>query len=380
MDFTDAKGVVVSRIAPMTAWDAKKDASGGLANVVPVSASVSQRGPGKATLTLSVDEKWAKDPGRVFPLTVDPAGFAGTQVIDSTHADGAIALVDGVDDPLVFRQPGAGRVQDQPGTYVPATDDTAAADVKLVLAGSGTSARLTVTENDGTVTVFAPVAVPVAGKATAWKPLSVKEPGQSGTTTYGHDPATGRVTRIVAAVPAGIDPATCPTAGAMAKGCRALEITYATATTAAAGAPGDVAGQVKSVAAVLWDPASSAMKTTTVATYSYDENKRLVRVADPRTGLATGYSWVGGSTRLASITPAGQAPFRISYDAVVPNQPRVAQVTRDPATAGGASSALASFVYGIDATQTGSGLPDLTAGTVARWAQTRAPVTGYAVF
>jgi len=73
VDFVDAHGKTVSRLAPASAWDAKVDPrSGDPANRVPVKMTVAQANPGQATLTVSVDKAWASDPARVFPIVVDP--------------------------------------------------------------------------------------------------------------------------------------------------------------------------------------------------------------------------------------------------------------------------------------------------------------------
>jgi YD repeat-containing protein len=177
-------------------------------------------------------------------------------------------------------------------------------------------------EEDGTVTTWAPVAYTASSTAWVpttdvdWKPVSVNEPGQVGATTYGHD-GTGRITRIVAAVPpnAATPPApavTCPTTGTLVKGCRALDITYAATTTATTTIPGDFTGRVKMITATLWDPEANsgagAMTTPTVATYAYDTSGRLVEVTDPRSSLGTDYTWDGTSTRLASASRPGWPP------------------------------------------------------------------------
>ena len=60
--FVDAKGVVVSSVAPMVAWDGEVDeASGERVNVAPVKVSVAQRGKGRAVLTLTPDQEWLTD-------------------------------------------------------------------------------------------------------------------------------------------------------------------------------------------------------------------------------------------------------------------------------------------------------------------------------
>ncbi|MEP7369389.1 MAG: DNRLRE domain-containing protein, partial [Dermatophilaceae bacterium] len=327
-------------------------------------------------------------PGWTASLQGPEAGVAGLQVIDNTRQDGTIVLVDEEGSPLVYRNPDKTRAYKPGAPYLPATTDTTEAAADLQINGTvGATMTMTFKQEDGTVTTWAPVAYS-AGADTDWKPVSVNEPGQVGSTTYGHD-GTGRVTRIVAAVPPnGATPpaaaVTCPTSGDLVapqyRGCRALDITYATANSATF--PGDYAGRVKAITATLWDPEAAAgagaMTNTTVATYTYDITGRLVQVRDPRTTLGTDYTWSGTSTRLAAVKQSGMAAYNLSYDAT-PGTPRVAAVTRDnPTTGTGSPVTLARYTYGV--ALSGTGLPDLTGTAVDDWYQGSAPATGYAVF
>jgi hypothetical protein len=337
-------------------------------------------------------------PGWTASLEGPEAGAAGLKVIDNTRTDGTIVLVGDEGGALVYQTPTKNRAYQVTATgaavapYVPATTDTteAAADLTITntTAAPGASMQLKLTEEDGTVTTWAPVSYSATAD-TDWVPVSVNEPGQVGSTTYGHDP-TGRVTRIVAAVPPnGPDPVTataavtCPTQGTLAKGCRALDITHATATTATTTVPGDYTGRVKQVTATLWDPATSAMTTTTVATYKYDTSGRLVSVTDPRTSLGTDYTWDGDSTRLASVKNTGLAAYRLTYD-TTPGTPWVATVSRDNPAGSGSAVTLARYNYSVPLSGTGDELPDLTSDSagdqVRLWNQASNPVTGYAVF
>jgi RHS repeat-associated protein len=79
VEFVDAKGVVVSSVAPMVAWDGEVDeASGERVNVAPVKVSVADRGKGRAVLTLTPDQEWLADPDRVFPMSIDPVYASGS--------------------------------------------------------------------------------------------------------------------------------------------------------------------------------------------------------------------------------------------------------------------------------------------------------------
>jgi RHS repeat-associated protein len=326
---------------------------------------------------------WPTDPastmfGPGWTANVDgpDAGAAGMQVLDNTSVDGTILLLDGQGIPLVFANPNGRGTYALPAntSYTPITQDTITTGATLTVTGAGTGTQVVFTEADGTVTTYAPPAnsAPSTSAVASWTAESVSEPGQAGKSSFTIDGA-GRVTRIVAAAPPGLAQASCPTSGTLAVGCRAVDITYGDGTSATANTP---AGQVWKVTAWLYDPATSRETSTVVATYLYDGSKRLVQVSDPRTGLATAYTWDGASTRLASVTAAGQAAYRFSYDTAT----KVKQVTRDPASTGGASSTVFSVVYGIDPTIDTTGLPALKASDVQSWWQAKAPKTGYAVF
>lgn len=338
---------------------------------------------------------WAADPvqGVFGPgwtgnfVGPDGSGAAGMTVVDNTLLDGTIVLVDQEGSALVYASP-TKRVYPAAGTngvekitdYTPVTLDTVADDSKLsmTVTGTGTSATyaLKLTDADKTATTWAPLTAlsSSASTPTSWKPTGVYESGQAGQTTYGY--TSGKVTRIVAATPTGFT-GSCPTSGTLVKGCRALDITYATTTTATATTPGSFAGQVASVTAQLWDPVTSAMKATVVATYTYDTTGRLITVTDPRLGLGTTYTWDGATTRIASVTSGGLASWHLTYDST---SKKLTKVTRDNPVAGGAEVPVAGYVYNV--ATSGTGLPDVSATTVATWNQIKAPAdnSGFAVF
>lgn len=94
VDFTDARGEVVSRVAAPVAWDGAVDErSGERSAQVPVSVTVVQRGVGRAVLTFSVDRGWALSPEQVFPITVDPtyASSRARPVMDTFVQSGSSA-------------------------------------------------------------------------------------------------------------------------------------------------------------------------------------------------------------------------------------------------------------------------------------------------
>ena len=74
VSFLNAKGGVVSMIPAPIAWDAAVDPNtGDHASTSPVALTVTQKGKGKAVLTITPDPAWLTDPARVLPITVDPA-------------------------------------------------------------------------------------------------------------------------------------------------------------------------------------------------------------------------------------------------------------------------------------------------------------------
>lgn len=328
-------------------------------------------------------------PGWTANFDGPDAGVAGDELIDSTTYDGTLVLFTEDDTPLMWRNTGTRRTSAAfpTTTWAPVDEDTRAsgAVLKVVAAGSSTAtARATVTLEDGTVTTFETQAVVTTGEA-QWAPVAVTEPGVIGATSFTRD-AQGRITRILAPAPPGV---TCPAPpAALVAGCRALDITYATTTSGTA--TGDVTGQIKTVSANLWNPTTSTVAPVPVAQYTYDTaSKRLLTVTDPRTGLATQYSYHGTSTRLASVTPAGLTPIQLQYAAASESgkgggEFRFARALRarpagDPA---GGSATLANVVYNVPVTGTAAtdkGLLDLS-DAAGKLQQQRTPTTGYAVF
>lgn len=320
-------------------------------------------------------------PGWTADLAGPAAGLGGDQLIDSTRTDGTLALIAADGSALVFTTPtGARRTgTDLPtGTYQPADANTKTSVTTLSVSGSGAATKATVTQADGTVTIFTVTTAPTNGADAAFATTSVTQPGTAaGQTAYATDGA-GRVTRILAAAPAGV---TCtmptdPTAALLVAGCRSLRIQYATTTSGT-----DVAGQVKAIWLDVWDPTKSAGSQTEiqVAAYGYDSAHRLVSVTDLRSGLTTGYSYDGTSTRLATITPPGLTPYTLHYTAS-PDF-KLASITR-PRPAGdptGGTATLTSVVYNAPLSGA-TGLPNLGASDVAAWNQAAAPSYAAAVF
>lgn len=314
----------------------------------------------------------------------DATGLAGLDVLDQRMSDGTIALVDDEGEPLVFVNP-TGKVGTVTGALLPGTEDTELSGVTAQITGSAAAPKLLVTEDDGTITTFTPV-TGGASKNLLWHPASIAEPGQAGATTFGHDAATGAVTRIVAPLPDGLTGTACPTSGTLAPGCRAIDLTYTTVTDP----NGKQAQRLSSVAAVMYNPATKQVESKPVTTYTYDALTRLSKVTDVRSNLSTTYTWDGSTTRIKTITPSGLAGYTVTYaanpDTSIPTQV-VKNVQRGAQTSGGAAVQIASIVY--DVPVSGTGLPNLSEAGISAWVKDekdsaeyagQKPVNGYAVF
>ncbi|MFI6388391.1 RHS repeat-associated core domain-containing protein [Nonomuraea sp. NPDC050540] len=225
---------------------------------------------------------------------------------------------------------------------------------------AATSEELTITESTGSKTTYT--------KANnKWVVARTGTTAAESAITYYRD-TQGRVTRVLAPVTAGV---TC--GSVLAPGCRALELSYAAATTATGvdSGWGDFKDQVKSVSFTAFDPGSNAMKTTVLTTYQYDSTGRLRQVTDPRSTISTVYAY-SAEGRISQITPVGLAPWRIDYDA----RGRLAHVARE----NGATDPTWAVAY--DVPIGGAGAPvDLTLAKTATWGQASGlPVTGTAIF
>ena len=282
------------------------------------------------------------------------AGAANVTVLDKS-ASGYMALVgeDGAQDLYV-------QTSSADGTTTYAGIGEAGSDGATL---TRTATTLTLAELDGTSTVWTLT-------AGVWGITSVTEPGAS-TTSYTRD-ASGRVTGILAPVPAGV---TCANPLTTA-GCRSLTLTYATVTTATgtgSGQWGDYLGRLSTVEFTAYNPATSTMATTTVAAYAYDTAGLLRADWDPRISpvLKTTYDY-GTANRLTTITPPGLAAFTFGYD----GSNRLDTVTR-PNPGGGTQTTT--VAYGVPFT--GAGAPvDLGGTETAKWGQADLPTTATAVW
>lgn len=229
----------------------------------------------------------------------------------------------------------------------------------------------------------------------SYKPVSVTPVAVENTTAISWETVSvngatvTRPTLVVAPPAAGINCGTGPSG--LVRGCRGLQFTYATQTTATGdteNAWGDYVGRVKEVSLIGWDPDASpaAMRTIVVARYSYDSSGRLRATWDPRLDytdegstrhLSETYSYDADGI-LTSIRPGAQEPWQFTYTTIPGDsgKGRLAQVSRSALSAGTAKTTV---VYRV--ATSGTGAPyDLSPTQTSRWAQFEAPVQATAVF
>ncbi len=306
------------------------------------------------------------------------AGVAGSQVIDQTRTDGTLVLLAGDGTSLIYQSPSGRRrttASFEVGDWTPVDESTEGTGSRLTISGSGAATVLSYVEDGGTVTTWKPAAAPVSNAATQFRADGISEPGVAGKTAFSYD-GNGRVVRILAPPAPGV---TCgayvpgsPLSG-LNPGCRALHFDYTTI--------GATRVRLSAAWLDIYNPdkiGGAGMESIQVAAYTYDTNALLTKVTDPRSGLSTEYTY-NALNHLASIKPAGQVPYQFNY-VTVDQREKLDTVTRlrpagDPT---GGTATLGKYIY--DVPLSGTGLPDLSATSVARWNQRTAPTNGFAVF
>ena len=254
-------------------------------------------------------------------------------------------------------------VKQSSGTYVGvgAANDGSVLAKSTSITNPANSADTTVysgwqlTGADGTVTTWTKS---VGG---VWAVAWVDQVGQEGETSFARD-ANGRVTTILGAAPTGV---TCTVTSFNAAGCSAVQITYASSTTATGTAEstwGDYSGLVSGISWTGYDPAVAAMVSKQVSAYLYDSTGHLRAAWDPRlpTPLKTKYSY-DSTGRIATITPPGQNPWTLAYD----GRGRLAGVSRTDPANGTATQAVA-YDLGVSGV---ASAPDVSGSTAAAWGQ-----------
>ncbi|MFJ7201807.1 MULTISPECIES: DNRLRE domain-containing protein [unclassified Streptomyces] len=258
----------------------------------------------------------------------------------------------------------------------------------LTLTGSVTGA-FTLSDTEGTATVF----TKPDASATTWQVSTTLVEGVSNsTTTVISETVTvdgkklARPKRVIAPTSA-VTTAAC-TAAPATKGCRAMEFVYATSTTAAVGAFGDMNGQVKEIR--LWStvPGATAATSKSVQMYLYDDSGRLRQAWNPQISpsLKTEYGY-DSAGRVTSLTPPGELPWTFIYgkagNAATAGDSMLLTASRSGLQQGtvGTESGTATTSIVYDVPLMGTTAPyKMGAADVKAWGQMDAPTDATAVF
>ncbi|PNG23176.1 DNRLRE domain-containing protein [Streptomyces cahuitamycinicus] len=308
---------------------------------------------------------------------------ADTTESDFNHlqkiADNAVAVVTAEGDALNFTANSAktGWIPE------PGAED-------LVLKGS-VSGTFTLSDTEGTVTTFTK---PAGG--TTWQVSSTLLDGLANSVTKVVSEAVtiggkvlARPKRIIAPTSAATA-ATCE-ATPSTKGCRVLEFTYATSTTATGTETdtqfGDFTGQVKQIRLWATAPGAAAATATAVATYRYDSQGRLRQSWDPRIGQQAETQYAYHEGRVTWMQPPGELPYTFTYgnagSGTAPGDGMLLKLSRPALKQGTASTiegeAVTSIVYGVPLT--GTKAPHaMGASSIVAWGQLDAPSDATALF
>jgi RHS repeat-associated protein len=124
----------------------------------------------------------------------------------------------------------------------------------------------------------------------------------------------------------------------------------------------------------------NSMSSWVVAQYKYNKEGQLIEEWDPRlsTPLVEKYAYASGG-QIQTITPSGQEPWTFeygSYDEEEANG-RLISVKR-PSLVESPKTAQTTIAYGVPLS--GSGVPDMSPETIAKWGQTDIPTDATAIF
>ncbi|MFF2350885.1 RHS repeat-associated core domain-containing protein [Kitasatospora sp. NPDC058115] len=263
----------------------------------------------------------------------------------------------------------------------------------LTLTGTLSSGGFTLARTDGTVTTFEKV-----DPAAPTYPVRTTAPATPNSTVLhiaekvvgGDGTVRARPVRMIAPTPALANLAVCNTASGVAppRGCKVLDLVYATATTATATALGDRAGQVREARVWATDPADGVVKASSVARYAYDAEGRLRETWDPRItpALKTAYAY-DDAGRVTGLTPPGELPWTFTYgragNPATAGDGMLLKASRPTLVPGSADrtdgTGAVSVVY--DVPVAGPGAPYAMGATdIAGWGQGARPVDATAVF
>ncbi len=310
-------------------------------------------------------------PGWVADLGGPSTGAAGLVVVDRTAEDGSVVLQAPWGESFVYQHADGGRGAQRTGKYL-GVGETGTFDDRLTLSSGGSGAAthtLTLVESDGTSTDW-------ERTGGSWRLARVTEPAQIGTTRYAYN-GEGLVSWIFAPAPPGV---AC-SATSQGPGCRALHLAYTLVASEPRLASVDLIGYDPKPDAAGRPTSAAGMSSVTVVRYAYDTTGRLAASWDPRFGdgtqaLRTRYSYevVGGKTRLAALTPPGEATWTFGYD----DTGRLTKATRPQPSGSGTST----WSIGYQVPTGGIGLPDLRPTATTAWGQNEgdAPLVGAAVW
>ena len=213
-----------------------------------------------------------------------------------------------------------------------------------------TGTQWTLTDVDGTTTTF----VQDAADSPHYHPTTYTKPGAPGSPTMTWATTLGRVR---------LTQVTAPFYGTDVAQTRYLRFAWEQSS---------ATGNQPRVTSIYFDTKSglgSPNYETQVSTYTYDGQGRLTRVSDPRIpgGAPTAYTY-NGTGQVATITPSGQAAWRLAYTTSTgdDNDGRLASVTRAHPTLG--TDATWTVRYGVPLS--GASAPaTMTPAQLATWDQ-----------
>jgi RHS repeat-associated protein len=228
------------------------------------------------------------------------------------------------------------------------------------------STKFALADPSGSRTTFANL-----GAGNEYVPTAISQTGGN-TTRVEYELPEGkkRVHMVVAPTPAGVSCVSEAEAVSHA-GCHALIFTYEPASKW--GAPASYGERLAKI--TYWAPGNGG--PWEVANYKYDSNGRLVEEWDPRIGLPEKYTY-NAVGQLATITPAGQKPWELTYGTFDEEAGggRLVAAKRDSLVAGTAQTTVA---YDVPLSG-GSARDDLGLTAIGKWGQKELPVDAAAVF
>ncbi|WP_435881221.1 DNRLRE domain-containing protein [Streptomyces bobili] len=335
------------------------------------------------TASSRVPDKGAKQEGQAAIFGKEWVAGTAAELTDSDYShlrrisDTAVAVVDSEGEETHF----TANTAKTAWIAEPGAED-------LTLKGS-VSNSFTLTDTEGTVTEFTK---PDAA-ATTWQVSSTLLDGlANSTTTVVSETVTvdgkklARPKRIIA--PTSAATASACTSDPSTKGCRVLELVYATSTTATSSAFGDITGQVKQIRMWSTEPGAGSATAKEVQAYLYDASGRLRETWNPQISpqLTTFYGY-DAAGRVTGVTPPGELPWSLTYgqagNAATAGDGMLLKASRAGLKQGTADveegTAATSVVY--DVPLTGTTAPYKMAATdVKDWAQLDAPTDATAVF